>query len=199
MTFDVSQFLKGAQDRATRTVLLAPDPDAVATAQQVAATAGEGGTLSDVVDPDDVAAARAAASSSAWAFTVGTVGRSVWQQLIDAHPPSKRQQEIASAQGTALAWDMEAFPQAAIAACLREAKNPDGDVLTFDAPRVDRDGDVVADPQATELTSGVWTSFPLGDTARLWAAVVELNVAAPSTAKLASFGTGSPQTRPGVR
>lgn len=199
MTLDVSTFLKGVQDRETRTVLLAPDPGAVATAAEVASAASAGGSLADAPDPEQVAAAGDAARASAWAFTVGPVGRAVWQQLIDQHPPTEQQSEQAAAEGARLQWDPVRFPVAAIAATLREARNPDGDTVTFDPARLDREGDVECDPDAVDLAQAVWDGFGVGDTAKLWQAVLEVNIVAPSTNRLASFGDGSPRTRTGGR
>lgn len=183
----VAEFLKGASDRGTRTVWLAPDPDAVAAAD-VAAAGARGETLG--TDPEDVARARESARDSAWAITVGTVGRAMWDRLISDHPATDTQQEQASAEGVKLRWNPDRFPAAAIAASLRSASNPDGGSLEFGRPKFGQDGQVTLDGDAADFVAAVWETFPFGETELLWAAVINLNVASTSTARLASFGHG---------
>lgn len=189
---DVAQFLKGAGDRRpTKTVHLSPDPDQL-TAAQVAARARDGGTLAD---PSDISAKRQAAVDSAWKFVVSTIPSSQWEWLRNRHPPTAEQQQ--QARGQVLQFNIETFPKAATAACLTAATNPDGQQLEFDRPTWDADGDLNVDPQATELASMSWETFPLGDTQLLWSAVLELNGTMGPSAQVQSFANGSAKTRSG--
>lgn len=192
---DVAQFLKGAGDRRpSKTVHLSPDPDRL-TAAQVASRARDGGTLADPAADVDVA--RQAAVESAWKFVVSTIPASQWEWLLGQHPPTDQQRQ--AARGQTLQWNFETFPKAATAACLTAATNPDGQRLEFDRPGWDVDGRLQVDPQATELTSMSWETFPLGDTKLLWSAVLELNGTMGPSAQVQSFANGSAQTRSGGR
>ena len=194
---DVAQFLKGASDRRpTKTVYLSPDPDRLSAAE-VAARARTGGTLADA--PPDVEEARTAALASAWQFVVSTVAASHWEWLLTEHPPTADQRQAAKDVGQSLRFNPETFPQAATAACLRFATNPDGDVLGFAQPSWTSDGALHVDADAATLVGMCWDTFPLGDTSLLWGAVLELNGTAGPSARVQSFATGSTTTRSGGR
>ena len=193
---DVSQFLKGAGDRQTKTVYLSPDPDALSAAT-VAAAAASGGSLADV--PEDVAAARRAAVESSFRFVVGTVPASMWRRLQDAHRPTAEQLDEAKRLGIRLRFDADRFPPAATAVALRSATNPAGDTIEFGPPSWNPDGEVQPDRAAAEMVAQVWDTFPLGDAQQLWSAVVELNDTAGPSSQIASFVQGSTPTRSGGR
>ena len=194
---DVAQFLKGAGDRRpSKTVYLSPDPDRLSAAE-VASRARTGGTLADA--PADVEAARAAALDSAWKFVVSTVASSHWEWLLSEHPPTSDQRKSALSVGQSLRFNPETFPQAATAACLRSATNPDGDVLEFAQPTWTSDGKLAVDADASTLVGMCWETFPLGDTTLLWTAVLELNGSGGPSARVQSFANGSTTTRSGGR
>lgn len=189
---DVSTFLKGAGGRRTETVWLSPDPDALSGAK-VSEKADDGGSLADSVE-----GRREALRDTAWAFTVGTIPGRQWQHLLDRLPATDSQRAKAKAEGIErLPFDVDRFPLAAIAACLVEARNPDGETLTFDGARWE-DDTLVTDPRATEMASAVWDTFPLGEWEVLWNTVASINGYQQAAARQ-SFAAGSAKTRSGGR
>lgn len=189
---DVSTFLSGHKPR-TRTVELCPDTELLseivrlhAEARQVAQT--DNGSLAES-HLDDLNARleglRDQAERSQYRFTVRSVGRSIWSTLVDANQPDDDKRTKYRKHGAHLDWDPDTFPPVAVAASLEAAVSPDGDTLTFDAPRF-VDGDVQADPQAVELAQRVWDEFEFGETTKLWNAVVDLNVGTPQVPKAVS-------------
>jgi len=198
---DVARFLKGADERQEgHTVYLSPDVGAL-TAATLASVAAAGGTLADP-PPDQQDDPAAAAVDTAWAFHVAPLTGSKWQHLLDLHPPHPDHVAEAARVGTRVEFHLIDFPQAAIAACLRWATNPDGDRLAFAAPGWQPDGTLRVDPDAVALASQAWDMFPPGDFKILWGAVARLNGTEDRvklSAQVQSFANGSTATRSGAR
>jgi len=123
----------------------------------------------------------------------------MWTRLKSRFPARPEQQAEAAKLGQTLDFDIELFPTAAVAHCLRWATNPDGERITFDRPGWSSEGDATCDLEALDLAHAVWDTFPLGDTSRLWAAVLEVNARTPLSGAVQSFATGPAKTRSGGR
>lgn len=200
---DVAQFFKGAGDRKEeRTLYLSPDPDLL-TAAQVASRARKGGTLADPSDEEaadraEASEKRQAAVESAWKFVVAEIPARQWDWLRGQHPPTVQQREEAKAVGQQPStFNVETFPHVAIAACLLEAANPDGEAIVPEPPKWDADGELQIDPNAQAAAVGAWDAFSIGEWKRLWTAVLELNGSAMASRQVQSFANGSAKTRSG--
>ena len=201
---DVAQFFKGAGDRKEeRTLYLSPDPDLL-TAAQVASRARSGGTLADPSDEESAERAEAsekrqAAVESSWKFTVQEIPARQWEWLRRQHPPTAQQHKDSEAAGLQPpTFNTETFPHVAIAACLREAVNPEGDAIVPEPPKWDAEGELQIDGDAQSAALGAWDAFSLGVWKRLWNAVTEINGSAMASAQVQSFANGSAKTRSGA-
>lgn len=124
----------------------------------------------------DLEAAEQAATEVLYEFRLTSIGSLAWENLVSLHPPTKKQR---SDHGTALDYNPETFPVAAVAACLSHVVYPDGTVHPTGHDVVDDDGQIdqlELEKAVAAVNRTVKSKLKHGHWQQIWSAALRVNV-----------------------